>query len=241
MAAGEIELWRPTAATLQQLAHARDLAQIRDRIVQGPVAAPRVVGEQPDLSRILVSGAGGVPGQTANTYVVGGAGEECVIVDPGDPSDEAARAVIDTTTALGARPAVIALTHVDPDHAAGAEGLALTLGIPIVGGPGAARFVPYPVRELADGEVLAIAGAALTVIATPGPAADHVAFRFGDVVFTGDLVGGRGDRSILGSPDRAAWDRSLARLADLDATRFYPGHGEPLRPRATTPAGSGGS
>ena len=253
MAAGEIELWPPTAATLQQLAHAKDLAEIRHRVAPGPIAAPRVIGERPDIRRIVVSAAGGVPGQVVNTYLAV-AGGECAIVDPGDPSDEAARAIVDAATGLGARPAVIALTHVDPDHAAGAAGLSLTLDIPVVAGLGAARFLPYPVGELADGEVVTMVGGAFAAVATPGPRPDHLAFRFGDVVFAGDLVGGRGDRSIFGAADLVAWDefararhgprpgpalpgpRGAGHATGSDACRFR----RKLRPSSTSSCGAYG-
>ena len=244
MAGGDIAMWVPTSATLQQLEHATDLAEVRQRLVHGPVAAPRVVAERPDLRRIVVSGAGGVPGQTVNTYLLGRG--DVVIVDPGDPSDEAARAVIDGASSLGGRPALIALTHVDPDHAAGAEGLAIRLDIPIVAGPGASRSLPYAVRELEDGEQLTLDGAVLTAVATPGPRADHLAFAIGPDILAGDLVGGRADRAILGPPDVPAWESSVARLRVRAPARLFPGHGQPLGPDALAvrpgarPTGSGG-
>ena len=232
MATGDIAMWVPTSATLQQLEHVPDLAELRRRLVHGPVSAPRVVVERPNLRRIVVSGAGGVPGQTANTYLVGRA--DVVIVDPGDPSDEAALAVIDGASALGGRPVLIAITHADPDHAAGAEGLALRLDLPIVAGPGASRSLPYKVRELEDGEELPMGGETMTAIATPGPRADHLAFVIGPDIITGDLVGARADRAILGPPDDAAWESSIARLNELAPARLFPGHGEPLFPDALT-------
>ena len=174
MAAGEIAMWVPTSATLQQLAFARDLADIRPRIVPGAVPAPRVIGERPGLTRIVVGSAGAVPGQTVNSYLVGQG--ELVLVDPGDPSDAAADAILGAAAAAGGRIVAIALTHVDPDHAAGAEALALRLDLPILAGPGAASDLPYPVRELADGERIGAGGVELEVVATPGPRPDHVAF-----------------------------------------------------------------
>jgi glyoxylase-like metal-dependent hydrolase (beta-lactamase superfamily II)/8-oxo-dGTP pyrophosphatase MutT (NUDIX family) len=244
MAAGDIGMWVPTSATLQQLEHAGAFGELRSHLAHRSVAAPRVIGERPDLHRIVLSGAGGVPGQTVNTYLVGR--DEVAIVDPGDPSEEAARAIIDTIAALGGRPARIALTHVDPDHAAGAEGLALRLDIPILAGPGAGRWLPFEVDERADGESIEVAGTTLTVVAAPGPRADHLAFLVGSAVLAGDLVGGRGDRSILGPVDPLAWNASLRRLAAVGPDRVYPGHGDPLGPGAlevrpgATPPGSGG-
>ncbi|MFL5775982.1 MAG: MBL fold metallo-hydrolase [Chloroflexota bacterium] len=233
MAAGELSMWVPTAATLQQLAHATGIDEIRDRIVPGDVPAPRVIGERPGLTRITFGSAGAVPGQTVNGYLVGRG--ETVIVDPGDPSDEAADAILAAVAADGSRLVTIALTHTDPDHAAGAEALALRLHVPILAGPGAGRDVPYVVRELADGERIAVGDAVLEVIATPGPRPDHTAFAVrstggenGLAILAGDVVGGRADRAILGPADEAAWTMSRDRLRRLGRARLYPGHGEPI-------------
>src|SRR5262245_21986147 len=130
MGAGEIAMWVPTSATLQQLEHASSFAEIAATIVPGDAPAPRVIGERPGLARIVVESAGAVPGQTVNAYLVGQG--EFVLVDPGDPSDAAADAILGTVLAADGRLVAIALTHVDPDHAAGAEGLALRLDVPIL-------------------------------------------------------------------------------------------------------------
>jgi glyoxylase-like metal-dependent hydrolase (beta-lactamase superfamily II) len=233
MAAGEIAMWVPTSATLQQLSFATGLAEIRGRIVPGDVPAPRVIGERPGLMRIVLGSAGAVPGQTVNCYLVGE--DEVVVVDPGDPSDAAAEAIIDAATASGGRLVAIALTHVDPDHAAGAEALAIRLDLPILAGPGAGRDLPYLVRELADGERIGAGAVELEVVATPGPREDHVAFAItgagsGLQIIVGDLVGGRADQAILGPGDEAAWSASVARIRGLNADRLYPGHGEPQEP-----------
>ena len=142
MAAGEIAMWVPTSATLQQLAFAGGIDEIRRLIVPGDAPAPRVITERPGLTRIVLGSAGAVPGQTVNAYLVGEG--EIVVVDPGDPSDAAADAIIGTVAAAGGRLVAIALTHVDPDHAAGAEALALRLELPILAGPGAGHDLPVP-------------------------------------------------------------------------------------------------
>lgn len=225
MADGTIAMWIPTSATLQRLEHAAGIEEIRDHLAPGPAAAPRVIGERPDLIRIVLPGAGAVAGQSVNAYLVGR--RELVIVDPGDPSDEAAEAILDAVAATGGRLVAIALTHADPDHAAGAEALALRLGLPVLGGPRAGRDVPYDVRELGDGEVLPGDGDVVTVHA-PGPRPEHLAFLLPDgPALVGDLVGGRGSRSLVGPSDEAAWRASLERLRGRGVTVPYPGHGEP--------------
>ena len=231
MATGEIGMWVPTSTTLQQLRWADDLAAIRSRIAPGPVAAPRVVVEEPEVTRIVMSGAGAVPGQTVNTYLVGR--RELVAVDPGDPSDAGADALLMAAAGRGGTIVAIALTHAEPDHAAGAEGLALRLDIPIHAGPGAGRELSYQVRELRDGERLPAGDVPIDVIETPGPRPDHVAFALeGGVLITGELVGPRADQSILPPADAEAWAASLTRLSRRGPSRLFPGHGEPVGPDA---------
>jgi glyoxylase-like metal-dependent hydrolase (beta-lactamase superfamily II)/8-oxo-dGTP pyrophosphatase MutT (NUDIX family) len=249
MAAGEIGLWPPTSATLQQLEHVQSFAEVRERLAPGPLVAPQAIVESDEVERIVLSGAGGVPGQTVNCYLVGR--RELVAVDPGDPSDEAAEAILAAAERRGGRVAAIAVTHVDPDHAAGAEPLALRLGLRVIVGPGGGRALSSEVEEVVDGARIAAGDVELTVVATPGPRADHVVYRIGAGsghgvdVLVGDLAGGRGSRAILGPPDSAAWHRSRARLAASGPRRLFPGHGEPLGAEALSsaagPPGSEGS
>jgi hydroxyacylglutathione hydrolase len=195
------------------------------------VAAPRVVVEGPSVTRIVVSEAGAVPGQTMNTYLVGR--RELVVVDPGDPSDAAADALLAAAGERGGSIVGIALTHAEPDHAAGAEALAVRLDILVHAGRGAGRELPYPVFEHEDGEPLHVGDVRIDVIATPGPRADHVAFAFDEgEVITGELVGPRADRAILPPPDLSAWSASRAKLSARQPRRLFPGHGEPLGPDA---------
>ncbi|HTG40475.1 MAG TPA: MBL fold metallo-hydrolase, partial [Methylomirabilota bacterium] len=258
MAAGEIGLWPPTSATLQQLEHVRSFGEVRERLAPGLLVLSRAVVESAEVERIVFGGAGGVPGQTVNCYLVGR--RELVVVDPGDPSDEAADAILAAAERRGGRVAAITLTHVDPDHAAGAEPLALRLGLRVIVGPGGGRAFMGEVEEVSDGQRIAAGDVELTVVATPGPRPDHVAYLIGAAgesdlgadgsehgadVLIGDLVGGSGSRSILGPPNEAAWERSVARLAALHPRRVFPGHGEPLGPEALSaaarPPGSAGS
>jgi glyoxylase-like metal-dependent hydrolase (beta-lactamase superfamily II)/8-oxo-dGTP pyrophosphatase MutT (NUDIX family) len=247
MHAGEIGLWPPTIGTLQQLEHVRSLAEVRERLAPGQLLAPRAVVESELVERIVLGGAGGVPGQTVNCYLVGR--RELVVVDPGDPSDAAAEAILEAAARRGGRVGAVALTHLDPDHAAGAEPLALRLGLRVMVGPGRGWLVGNS-EELADGQVIAAGDVEVTVVATPGPRADHLAFLIGEGsgasaagpnALVGDLVGGRASRAILGPSDREAWRRSLARLAAFRPGRVFSGHGNPVEPGALSWPGSPGS
>ena len=90
---GAIDLWPPTSTTLQQLAPARDLDDVRRHLA--PVAAPRPLPSIEPCRRpspgVTFGGAGAIPGQTVDGYLVGR--RRVVVVDPGDPSDEAADAI----------------------------------------------------------------------------------------------------------------------------------------------------
>ncbi|MDQ2965113.1 MAG: MBL fold metallo-hydrolase, partial [Chloroflexota bacterium] len=223
--AGRMGLWVPTSATLQQFEHASSFDEIRDRLGPRSPEAIRVVEEGRGVTRVVLPGAGGVAGQSVNAYVVGR--REAVVVDLGDPSDEAAEALLEVARARGATILGVVLTHADPDHAAGAESLAGRIGVPIYAGPGAGRDLPHDVVELADGGRVPVGDTDLTVLATPGHRADHIALASDGFVLVGDLVGPGPSRSILGPPDRAAWTTSLRRLEGLQPRRLLPGHGEP--------------
>jgi glyoxylase-like metal-dependent hydrolase (beta-lactamase superfamily II)/8-oxo-dGTP pyrophosphatase MutT (NUDIX family) len=218
MADGQLTLWLPTSTTLQQLDHVQSIEEIRTRLAPGKLGA--IVEEEllPAVTRIEMPAGGGVAGQPVCAYLVGR--RRFVLVDPGDPTGPGLDRAVSIAAGRGGTIEAIALTHVDPDHAAGAEGLAETLGIAVLTGPGGGRPLPYPVRELADGEVLTVGDVPLRIIQTPGPRPDHLAFLGSggggkDFVLTGDLDGVRGAHSIPGSPDPAAWTASLERLARL--------------------------
>ena len=164
---------------------------------------------------------GGVAGQPINAYLVGR--ERCVLIDPGDPVGPALERAMAEAGRRGGRDRAIALTHADPDHAAGAEALAEQLGVEVLRrarGPGGTCRIP--IGSVVDGAVVCDGDIPLRVVATPGPRPDHLAFVVGEgrVAVTGDLDGIRGARSILGPVDDAAWRASVERLRAIapDAT-----------------------
>ena len=140
-----------------------------------------------------------------------------MLVDPGDPTGPGLDRAIELAAARGGAIEAVALTHVDPDHAAGAEAAAEVLGVPVFTGPGGGRPLPYAVRELADLEVVAAGDVPLRAIHTPGLRPDHLAFVVGDGAFViaGDLDGVRGARSIAVPRDDAAMAASIERLRGL--------------------------
>ncbi len=219
-------LWIPTSATLQQLEHAASLAEAADRLRPGPSTPIRLEEVAPGTVRVALPGAAGISGQSVNAWVVGR--REPVVVDPGDPSEAAADALLALADSRGGSIRAVVITHADPDHAAGAEALALRLDVPVFGGPGAGRDLPADIAEVRDGDAIPAGDIPIVALTTPGPRADHTAFVAADqsVVLSGDLVGPGPTRSILGTPDVAAWLASLDRVERLAPRRLLPGHGE---------------
>ncbi|HEX3736894.1 MAG TPA: MBL fold metallo-hydrolase [Solirubrobacterales bacterium] len=144
-----------------------------------------------------------------NTYVYGA--DPCVVIDPGSKDADHLDAIRAAAAERGGIGTVL-LTHSHGDHTAGAE----ELGAPVV----------LPV----DGEE----HGGLRAIATPGHAADHVAFLgAGGVCFSGDLVLGLGSTIVPpGGGSLVAFLDSLALLQGEDLALICPGHG----PWITDPA-----
>ena len=212
MAAGRLAMWLPTSTTLQQLEHARSIEEIRDRLAPGPLGQIEVAEAADGVTRIVMPAGGGVAGQPVSAYLVGR--RRFVLVDPGDPSGPALDRALALAHARGGAIEAIALTHVDPDHAAGAQAVAEILGIPVFVGPGGGASLPYVTRELRDLDMLDAGDIGLQVLSTPGLRRDHVALvdAGGRFVIAGDLDGVRGARSIPGPVDPAVLAASVARV-----------------------------
>ena len=153
-AAGEIEMWVPTSSVLQRLIEtgARSADEVVGRLAFGPVPRPRVIEENKAIVRLAVGAAGALPGRAGIVSLYGQ--RDLVVVDPGDPSEDAIDAILAAAARRSGTLRAIVLTAPDPDHAAGAEALAIPLGIPTLVAPGAGRDLPYTTRELADGDLL---------------------------------------------------------------------------------------
>jgi hydroxyacylglutathione hydrolase len=155
----------------------------------------------------------------ANCFVVApAAGEECVIIDPGQ---DAAPGVDDVVREHRLKPVAVIVTHGHIDHIWSvapvcgardvpafihpadrelltdpARGFDLSVGQQLFGGLTLSE--PDDVRELADGTVLDLAGLSLTVEHAPGHTPGSVTFRTPPrapaaaedqpVIFTGDLL-----------------------------------------------------
>ena len=178
------------------------------------------------IVRIEMPAGGGVAGQPVNAYLVGR--QRFVLIDPGRSDGPGARSGDRGGHASGAaRIEAVALTHVEPDHAAGAE----SIGSSSASGlrrPGRRRHLPYEVRELAMAMVIDAGDVPLRVMATPGPRIDRrrrVRRRGRVGAITGDLDGVRGG-SIFGGRWTTSRGAAVRRghLAQVASTLVGSGH-----------------
>lgn len=143
------------------------------------------------------------------------------LIDPVAEQLERDLALVDE---LGLRLQWVLDTHVHADHVTAAGRLRERTGARTAA---SAAGAPCVDRALADGDVIAIGGVELTVLATPGHTDDSLSFRGPGVVFTGDTLLIRGcGRADFQNGDPAALHHSItARLFGLpDDTVVYPGH-----------------
>jgi glyoxylase-like metal-dependent hydrolase (beta-lactamase superfamily II) len=169
------------------------------------------------IERILAPNPSLYTGQGTNTYLLS-SGSDVLILDPGPVMEEHAAAIV---TAIGDRtPVGVVVTHTHPDHAPLANPLALTLDVPVFGfGPGP-EFVPDV--SIADGSIVTFGADGILAVHTPGHTVDHLCFRHGDTLFTGDHIM---EGSTVVIEDATAYLDSLYLVRDLGVARLEPGHG----------------
>ncbi|HKQ60990.1 MAG TPA: MBL fold metallo-hydrolase [Candidatus Polarisedimenticolaceae bacterium] len=199
-------------------------------------AAPRIEFD-PDVWMLPVRTATLPPASHTNVWMPGG--ERFAVIDPG--SDDAAElerllAVIARRRASGSQPKIVLLTHHHRDHTAGAEILALRLGVPLGAHPavferiGATRSGLERI-DLDEGDRIDLGGMELVAHLTPGHAPGHLAFYLPErrALVAGDLASGVS--TVLIDPDggeMTAYLDSLERMQHVGARTLLPGHGPPL-------------
>lgn len=205
----------------------------------------RSVCAAPGILRVTAANGGPFTFHGTNSYVVG---EGAVaIVDPG-PEDAAHLEAL-LSAVGGRRVEAILLTHTHRDHTALVPRLRAATGAPVLG----ARAFHAPQgeivdgapsldaaldrglvfdAELSDGWTARFGGLDICAIATPGHAADHVAFAVGGegVLLSGDHVMAW-STSVVAPPDGSmqAYMASLDTLLARSDSLYLPGHGGPVR------------
>jgi len=198
----------------------------------------------PRAMRITAPNASPYTFTGTNSFLIGT--RSLAVIDPG-PDDSAHLTAL--KAGIAGRPVTaIILTHTHRDHSALARRLADDLGAPLwFGGPHRLsrplrRFERNPIRRsgdwtlvpdrtLIDGETLVLDGISLTVHATPGHCANHLAFGIAgtETLLTGDHIMGW-NSTLVSVPDGSMADyfASLDKVLALPYRRYLPAHGGPI-------------
>jgi glyoxylase-like metal-dependent hydrolase (beta-lactamase superfamily II) len=172
------------------------------------------------IERVLAPNPGPFTGPGTNTWVVGD-DMSAVVLDPGPVISEHMAAILDVVG--NRRVSTVIVTHTHIDHAPLANPLATEVGAPAVGYAAGEEFDPDDV--VSDGSVIDVAGRPLTVVHTPGHSDDHLCFRLGTALFTGDHI--MGGSSVM-VEDMGPYLASLEKIHHTGLTDLFPGHGEPM-------------
>ena len=203
-------------------------------------APGEVVQVSPRVRRIVEDNPGPFTFTGTCTYLVGRGA--VTVIDPGRESAPHLDAIL--AALKGERVAQILVSHTHKDHSPGARALAARTGAPILGcapytpKPGAqpgldsAHDRAYaPARVLNDGERVEGDDHTLTAVATPGHAANHLAFALEEerALFSADHVMAWAT-TIVAPPDGSMRDymASLDRLRARADVVYWPGHGGPV-------------
>jgi len=174
---------------------------------------------------------GAFTGPGTNTYLVG-TGRERILLDTGQGLPAYLPVLERALAEAGeARIGEIVLTHGHPDHLGGVRGIRERHGALRVSKrpwPAMDAAMGCKIREIDDGAVIAVEGATLRAVHTPGHAEDHLCFVLEEegAIFSGDNVLGVGTTVIPAQGgDLALYLRSLERLRAERPGAIYPAHG----------------
>ena len=187
-----------------------------------------MTGTGPNLStspgtsvvRLLAPNPGLFTGPGTNTYVIVSE-DDCVVIDPGPIHDLHRAAIRDAIEGL--QPRAFLVTHTHSDHAPLANPMAAEFGVPSYGYAAGPGFDPD--RRLREGDRLIFGRAVIEVLYTPGHTDDHLCFRLGGTLFTGDHIM-EGSTVVVG--DMTSYFRSLHRVRETRPARLLPGHGDEI-------------
>lgn len=173
------------------------------------------------IDRVLANNPGPFTGSGTNTWLLDDGSGAVVVIDPGPVDTRHVTSIMDTVGKRNVE--AVLVTHTHSDHAPLANPLARDLGVPAVGHAPGTNFDPE--IRLLDGAHFDVGTLDLIVVHTPGHADDHLCFRAGDVLFTGDHI--MGGSSVM-VEDMGSYLRSLEKLKGTGLERLYPGHGEEM-------------
>ena len=198
----------------------------------------------PGLARVTAPNASAYTFTGTNSFIVGH--DSVAVIDPG-PEDASHRAALER--AVAGRPIqAIVLSHTHRDHSASARVLADDWKAPLwFGGrhrlsrplrrfernpiKGSCDWDLVPDRVLLDGEVLSLGGLGISVHATPGHCANHLAFGLvgTPTLLTGDHIMGW-NSTLVSVPDGSMADylASLDKVIALPFSHYVPAHGGPI-------------
>lgn len=173
------------------------------------------------IERILANNPGPFTGPGTNTWILDDGAGSVVLIDPG-PLDSAHETSI--LEQVGERRVVsVLVTHTHLDHAPMANPLARNLSVSAVGYAPGPQFEPD--ERVGDGSSIAFGRETLRVVFTPGHSGDHLCFRVGNVLFSGDhIIGG----SSVMVEEVGPYLTSLEKLRGTGLERLYPGHGDEI-------------
>jgi glyoxylase-like metal-dependent hydrolase (beta-lactamase superfamily II) len=206
-----------------------------------PLPPGKVEEAAPNVRRLLCNNPGPFTFTGTVSYIIGR--DKVAIVDPG-PDDEAhAKALLDAVKHETVTH--IFVTHTHRDHSPNTRRIKQATGATVYAeGPHRVARAPYdgepattesggdtdfmPDVRLKDGEVVEGDGFAIEAVATPGHAANHMAFalRGSSTLFAGDHVMGWSS-TVVTPPGGSMVDymASLDKLAARSETLYFPGHG----------------
>jgi glyoxylase-like metal-dependent hydrolase (beta-lactamase superfamily II) len=172
------------------------------------------------IQRVLAPNPGPYTGPGTNTWIVGD-DRTAIVLDPGPVIAAHGDAILATVGERLVSSVIVTHTHVD--HAPLANPLAGDFGAPAIGYAPGPEFEPD--IRVTDGSVVEVAGRQLVVLHTPGHSDDHLCFRLGDSLFTGDHI--MGGSSVM-VEDMGPYLASLDRIQHTGLDRLYPGHGDEM-------------